>query len=64
MLGEWLDICLGYDVYVFLPSQLLMFVIVSWDFCLLLLASIQLILAPVQGIRCPAGGVDEMTLHK
>lgn len=64
ILGDWLDICLGYNIYVFLPFQLLMFVIVSRDFCLLLLASIQLILAPVQRIRCPVGGVDEMTLHK
>lgn len=64
MSGEWLGICLGYDVYVSLPFQLLMLVIISWDFCLLLLASIQLIRHWVQGIGCAAADVGEMTLYK
>lgn len=37
---------------------------ISWDLCPFLLASVQLSLAQVQGIRCLAADVGEMTLHK
>lgn len=41
-----------------------MLVIISRDFRLLFVSQLQLMLAQVQGIRCLATDIGEMTLHK